>query len=215
METEAGSGVIVTLVSAECYLSGYWLKTWTSVNMFLGFFLSLSLAFLYLSSSIFHFLLPSVWFAESLSPPQALESSFPPLDWKSDLQCILKEFLALLAKLCQRYKKTNKKKQNTDSGHGKDKTKGTTSIPPLQHKECFQREATSFSVLTIILSVRIRAGVCYNCSRFGECLPVLIYKMPHGWSSLFDLSELLMPSLDERLDLPALGRSLMLWNGKG
>ncbi len=32
--------------------------------------------------------------------------------------------------------------------------------------------------------------------------------MPPGWCSLFDLSELLMPSLDERLDLPAHGRRL-------
>lgn len=53
-------------------------------------------------------------------------------------------------------------------------------------------------------------SVCYDCFRFGECLPLIIYTMPHGWSSLFDLSELLMPSLDERLDLPAHGRSLLL-----
>lgn len=38
---------------------------------------------------------------------------------------------------------------------------------------------------------------------------VLIYEMPHVWCSLFDLFELLMPSLDERLDLPAHGRSLV------
>ena len=41
----------------------------------------------------------------------------------------------------------------------------------------------------------------------------LIYEKPHGWSSLFDLSELLMPSLDEQLDLPAHGRGLMLHRG--
>lgn len=39
------------------------------------------------------------------------------------------------------------------------------------------------------------------------------YEMPHGWSSLFDLSELLMPSLDERLDLPAHGKTLTLQRG--
>lgn len=49
----------------------------------------------------------------------------------------------------------------------------------------------------------------------GKCLPVLIYEMPHAWCSLFDLFELLMPSLDERLDLPAHGKSLMLLKGKG
>lgn len=38
---------------------------------------------------------------------------------------------------------------------------------------------------------------------------VLIYEMPHVRCSLFDLFELLMPSLDERLDLPAHGKSLV------
>lgn len=51
-------------------------------------------------------------------------------------------------------------------------------------------------------------------SGFGVRLSVLIYKMPHGWRSLFDLSEPLMPSLDERLDLPAHGKSLMLLERK-
>ena len=121
----------------------------------------------------------------SLALSQALrshKSSFPPLDWKSDLQSILKEFLALLAKLCHR--------KNTDSGHGRDKTRKELLLPPVTPKGYFL--------------IQLRLG--YNCSRLGKCLPDLIYVMPHAWCSLFDLSELLMPSLDERLDLPAHGR---------
>lgn len=44
------------------------------------------------------------------------------------------------------------------------------------------------------------------CSGFGERRPLLIYEKPPGRSALFDLPELLMPSLDEQVDLPAHGR---------
>lgn len=153
MVTEAGSGVMVTLVSPECYLSGYWLKTWRSVNM--SFLVSLfRLSLLVMIHLPFLSALPLSDLPDlslicqislSLSLFQALKShksSFPPLDWKSDLQCILKEFLALLAKLCQR--------KNTDRGHGKDKTKRNYSFhstpnktPPLEHL-VYQQETSKF-----------------------------------------------------------------------
>lgn len=129
--------------------------------------------------------------ALSLALSQALrshKSSFPPLDWKSDLQSILKEFLALLAKLRQR--------KNTDSGHEKDTTQKEPLLPPTAPKEYFL--------------IQLRLGC--NCSRLGKCPPDLICVMPHAWCSLFDLSELLMPSLDERLDLPAHGSMLSKGN---
>lgn len=95
METEAGLGVMVTLVSTECYLSGYWLKTFRSANM--TFFSSLKAFF-----ACHHppSISPPICFLSISRAPPVPQVLFPSIRLKNlTFKCILKEFLALLAQL--------------------------------------------------------------------------------------------------------------------